>query len=339
MNIMEIQRSFELEASKIKVNCVNDKGEVIVKGYQDLTKSQLANGYCDAEEAGDETLRSAYFGALCLRYWYKIFEWNINSSSLGLQITDFVDWLVDGINDALYYRSWRPLRHENGLTGPWIENPQYKAYREKWMAEHPDDVDGDPDAADRSINFFLGAKRGKEYQAANKDKHKANFGGNCYSIDNTYDEEGHSMLDRNEALACGGPELSVITDIINNYLSRGKAIEALIIDAIANGDSYKQNKTKDTRVVRSVDLEGNETIEEEKFYRYISVFDARRVVKHLNEIDETFINSYFSTHYKVSNPEKILPELRSLNNTKLYKALERTLLGLKANPELIDGLK
>ena len=49
MNIMEIQRSFELEASKIKVNCVNEKGEVIVKGYQDLTKSQLANGYCDAE--------------------------------------------------------------------------------------------------------------------------------------------------------------------------------------------------------------------------------------------------------------------------------------------------
>ena len=119
--------------------------------------------------------------------------------------------------------------------------------------------------------------------------------------------------------------------VIDTYYPRNRGKEIT--------DSYKQNKTKDTRVVRSVDLEGNETIEEEKFYRYISVFDARRVVKHLNEIDETFINSYFSTHYKVSNPEKILPELRSLNNTKLYKALERTLLGLKANPELINGLK
>ena len=42
--------------------------------YQAISKTDLANGYCDADEANDEIKRSQYFAALMLRYWYKIYE-------------------------------------------------------------------------------------------------------------------------------------------------------------------------------------------------------------------------------------------------------------------------
>ena len=97
MNIREIQKSFMFHAS-------------LLGDYEGMTKSQLANGYCDAEEAGNEALRSSYYAALMLRYWYRIFEWERSSKSLQLELEDFVIWLDDCLRDALYYRSWRPLR-------------------------------------------------------------------------------------------------------------------------------------------------------------------------------------------------------------------------------------
>ena len=108
MNIQEMQKLFMQDAQKL--------GD-----YQLMSKTELANGYCDAEEAavaaraqGNEALaalyedtRSQYYSALMLRYWYKIFEWAQNSSSLHLELTDFVDWLSDSLYVAFYYRLWR----------------------------------------------------------------------------------------------------------------------------------------------------------------------------------------------------------------------------------------
>lgn len=103
--------------------------------YQLMSKTELANGYCDADEeaqkakeAGDirsfnyfEAIRSSYHSALMLRYWYKIFEWQRNSSTLNLEPSDFVGWLHDSLYVAFYYRAWRWKNEAVVKKGKFIE--------------------------------------------------------------------------------------------------------------------------------------------------------------------------------------------------------------------------
>ncbi len=84
MNIKEIQLTFMRDAAGL--------GD-----YQGMTKLELANGYCKADEEKDEQKRSQYWSALMLRYWYKIYEWIENSKSCKLQPEDFVDWLHNSL--------------------------------------------------------------------------------------------------------------------------------------------------------------------------------------------------------------------------------------------------
>ena len=108
MDLRDIQAAFASDAARL--------GD-----YSLMTKTELANGYCDADEAAElareannesevqrqESLRSSYYAALMLRYWHKIFEWMQNSASLHLESTDFIDWLSDSLYVAFYYRTWR----------------------------------------------------------------------------------------------------------------------------------------------------------------------------------------------------------------------------------------
>ena len=50
MTLNELQKSCEIEASIIKVKAVGENGEQIIKTYDMLSKSELANLYCDWDE-------------------------------------------------------------------------------------------------------------------------------------------------------------------------------------------------------------------------------------------------------------------------------------------------
>ena len=322
MNISKIQQSFQIEASRIKVTKTLDTGEIVTVGYQELSKRELANGYCDAEEAGNEVLRSAYYGALMLRYWYKIFEWYQSCKSLRLEMEDYILWLDDCLRDALYYRSWRPTRQiekdEHGkFIGPYVTNPQYR----------PDD----PDAADRSINYFCGAKRGKEYQAFNKDKRKANA--QTISLDTSVDENGDCMLQYAGAYE-DAKQLDSINFLIKKLLADKQLIEAIIVDGISHFDSYKT--TKETVAVTEVDENGVEYKVTQN--RYSTEFNKRKLVKHLNSLNDSFIK-YFHTTYglNINKTKELVAEIQKLPNVKLYKYIEKTLIQLK-NPELLRFL-
>ena len=56
--------------------------------YNLMTKLELANGYCQAEEDGDDMKRSQNWAALTLRSRSKIYEWIQNSKSCKLQTED-----------------------------------------------------------------------------------------------------------------------------------------------------------------------------------------------------------------------------------------------------------
>ena len=334
MNLNDIKKSCEAEASIIKVECLDENGNKIVKGYQDLTKKELADGFCHWDEIEDmtkdenekakaEILRSAYWAALLLRYWFKIFDWMKTSGSLGLRDIDFFDWLHDSLRDAFIYRSWRKLRRKypKHHNGEWIENPDYVE---------------DENAVDKSINYFCSARRGKEYQAANKDRRRANY--QSLSIDQTFDEDGYSILDR-EGLSTPGKTFDGVKELVKLFLDKNKFIEALIIDNMAYGDSYKVTKAKKTQIIKETNMETNQEEEVEVSYNTFTYQpNTRKLVKSLTEIDDNYFNEYFNKQYKITDYKPILDSIKGLTNAKLYKEIEKTICTIKDSPELLAYL-
>ena len=299
-----------------------------IPDYASLTKNQLANGYCDADEAGDKILMNSYWAAILLRYWHWTYRWKESCSSLRPSQEDLFLWLNEAITDAFNYRSWRKVRHDGYAekdlvakgdhTPVWIENPQFVH---------------DENAADKSINFFLGAKRGKEYQEANKHRRKLNAV--CYSVDELVGEDGDTVLDhigQTDKNICNGAK-----ELIERFLQEGNGIGALILDGIINHDSFKQTKSVKYKV--EIDEETGEE-HKEKGYDYKSTFDIRKLVKHLNSIDESFMRNYFCGMYEVSDIESnsILKMLAGMDNSKLYSYIKKTLYKIRLSDDLLGYL-
>ena len=338
MTLNDIKKGCEEESALLKVSILDEEGKEVVKPFNTLSdeerkknirqlKRYITNLYCDydekqyysndeAEKDSCERYKSACWAAVLLMYWGKIYDWMMNSKSLGLRETDFFDWLDGSVHDAFYYRSWRKKRRvkPNDPNSEWMDNPQYVE---------------DENAADKSINFFCGARRGKEYQAANKDKRRANY--QSLSIDGTFDEDGYSILDR-KGLSVSGEDCMGVKGLVNQLLQDNKILEAIIVDGIANGDSFKETKTKMSRQVKSP-VTGEE--ETETYYKYSYDFNARRLVKFLTTMDQEYFMKSFAKEYNLKNPEEALKKLKSIPNNKLYKEIEKTIIVVKNTPELL----
>ena len=333
MTIWELQSAFRNNAS-------------ILGDYQSMSKTDLANGYCDADEAaieaktvGDidkaskyEVLRSAYYSALMLRYWYKIFDWQRNSSTLNLYPSDFVDWLSDSLYVAFYYRAWRYEYEAIVKEGRFVE---YKLDENGNKIPNRYYYKVDPNAPDKIINRCCASMRGRVFQFYNKDKRKVDT--QSYSLDAMVESEGDYAIKHAGAYTS---DSSRYTDgayvLIQTLLDRGENLEALIVDSIAYYDTYKQEKN--VIVQKKIDEETGEEIN----HKYVSIsnrFDPRKLVKHLNNIDEQFILSFCKT-YNLSNSigHKILDKLKSLTNVKLYKIIEKTLEEIRQSPALLEHI-
>lgn len=274
--------------------------------YELLTKTELANGYCDARKAEDKIKQSQYYAALMLRYWSKILGWKANSASLNLEDDDFVEWLYDATYVAFYYEAWR--------------NP-----------ENP--LHNDPNGVDKVINRCCFSQRGKAYQFHNKDKRKSNV--QALSIDGAIEETGDYAL---QSLGCTneGGEVNGVKELIKYYITKNKNIEALIIDGIVYGDSFKEGKVKAEKTI--ADYRGNEKV---KTYSIpTSDFNLRKLVKHLAEIDESFILDYFSVEYDLpeEGSKAVFENLKKLSNVKIYTYIKKTLQEIKQSPNLLSYL-
>lgn len=329
MTITEIQNEYK-------------KSAAILGDYALMGKTELANGYCDAEEAWYEAteknnaadiskyerLRSAYYSALMLRYWYKIFEWYQNSSSLHLEMVDFVGWLEHSLYVAFYYKFWRYENEAIVKEGRFID----------WKRDENGDLipnkyyyKVDPTAPDKIINRCCGSIRGRYYQYYNKDKRKSNV--QTYSIDSMIDENGDSALSYTNCTTLAD-ESNPAKYIVEALIKRDEGIEALIIDGITNYDSYRERK------VEEMVLRPNEETGEMESVPYTHTaysFDPRKLVKHLNSIDERFMQRFCITYaIDVSKGEEIFHKLQKMNNTKIYKMIDKVLLEIRQSPKLLE---
>lgn len=293
MTLREIQTMFKQSASGL--------GE-----YELLSKTELANGYCDAEEQNNKVKKDQYWSALMLRYWYKIYEWIENSSSLHLDPEEFVGWLNDALYVAFYYKTWRQEFKKDGSVNPYY-----------WRLDN--------NAPDKIINRCIFSQRGKVYQYYNKDKRKTNV--ITMSIDKEVNDNGDCALD---FMNCTSDEIELdgTKDLIKLFLKKDKGIEALIIDGIVNGDSFKVASKKGN--VEDVDYDQTSSYN----------FDMRRLIKHLTNLDEKYIKTVFCPIYNLSKEEGIslFEELKTINNKKLYKYINKTLIELRDDPKLLSCL-
>lgn len=325
MDINELHKAFEIDAAGL--------GD-----HKLMTKTQLANGYCDADEAAEaaradgnmklaeakEILRSKYFSALMLRYWYKIFEWATNSSSLHLELSDFVEWLSQSLYVAFYYRMWRYEYKAVVKEGRFIE----------WQVDENGDrianpYYNDPDAPDKIINRCCGSMRGRQYQFYNHDKRKA--GVQTYSIDAMVEDTGDAALNYTDCTDCGVDDNEGIKCLIATLLKRHEFIEALIVDGIAHHNTYKTVKTK-TKITDEANVEHTVTHSSDKF-------DPRKLVKHLNSINQNFLQQ-FCDIYSVDkeNIDPMYSKLKETANNSFYRYIKKTLIEIKSNPKLLSCL-
>lgn len=333
MELKDIQNSFKLEAAGL--------GD-----YNLMTKTDLANGYCDAEEAaiiaraaGDTALadqlekkRSEYYAALMLRYWYKIFEWIRNSSSLQLDPCEFVSWLSDSLYVAFYYRMWR-YEYEAIVKHGKFEGWKYDENGDRIPNQYYWELD--PNAPDKIINRCCASMRGRVYQYHNKDKRRTDI--QASSLDSMIDESGDSAI---ESCGCyNGVDIHIESGtyaLVNEFLKRGQGIEALIIDGIANYKTYKTYK--ENLQVNILDKDTKDCIRK-NIKVSTSEFDSRSLVKHLTNISQRFMRDFSETYsVPVEVADDIYYTLKHMSNPKLYKYIKKTLIEVKETPKLLSCL-
>lgn len=328
MDLRDIQAAFASDAARL--------GD-----YSLMTKTELANGYCDADEAAElareannefevqrqESLRSSYYAALMLRYWHKIFEWMQNSASLHLESTDFIDWLSDSLYVAFYYRTWRyefEAIVQHGKFIDWSRDENGDLIPNKYWYIN------DPNAPDKIINRCCASMRGRVYQFYNKDKRKAAVTAN--SLEQMIEEVGDSAATFSgcyeDALTVSG-----VDALVNALLHKGNYIEALIVDGIAYHEAFKIDKST---YECTIPTEDGEVVTDTITTKY-NVFDARKLVKHLSHISPQFMQQFCARYsIEVSRGDEMYTKLQSMSNPKLYKCIEKTLRQIKENPKLLS---
>ena len=110
--------------------------------------------------------------------------------------------------------------------------------------------------------------------------------------------------------------------IIQSFIDQRKIVEAIVFDVIAFSDSQKITKT----VKKAVDEDGSEY----KYVSYSSEFWRFKCAQLLSNLPETYYE-YFTDKYKVKTEPFLaaLNFIKKLNNSKIYKEIDRSLLTAK----------
>ena len=276
--------------------------------YETVNVNVLADGYCKAMDEGNEQDKNLFISGLILRFWFVIKKLQDKSPNMGLDITDFFNWLYEAIEYACKYRKW--------------QDPENKVN------------------AQQCINQCIETIRLQHYYQANLKKNKGGF--NIVSLNATYGAEGDdspvslldTVVDEDESQANKRfIEASDTRTFIQHYINKKKLIEAIILDNIAFGDSQKEVKHTSKQINRYIDEEtGEEKTEEEKITTYTSEFWEFKCVQNLSKLTSEYAD-YFLNNYEVK-PEELnaaLDVIKRASNAKLYTYLRKCLESCRAS--------
>lgn len=268
----------------------------LAKPYEQYSIDELANAYCDASDAGDETLKNVYISALILRFWYTIDKmYKANNVAPSLEHEDFFWWLYEAIEYACKYRGWR-----------------------------------DPDKklnAQQCINKCIETIKLQKYYDLRLDKRKV--ANHCCSIDAPVggegDESGKTIADILEAEGqTDDYSNEYAIQLVQSYINRNKIIEAILIDNIAFNDVQRHFK----KTIKTKNADG----EDVKYVEHSSEFWPYRLIQIVSKLPASY-KTYFLKRYNISEEKltAVLEVVDRANNQKLYRYLDKTLAELRAS--------
>lgn len=262
-----------LECYKMFVTWASGLGD-----YQALTKTELANGYLDAEEAKDEIKRNQYYAALMIRYWYKIYEFAKECKFMRLTVDDFVGWVSESLDRGLHYRKWR--------------DPENKLYN-------------DPNGPDKVFQRCFITTKQRYFQIANRDQNYVNY------IADSIDRQEASFQDGADYLEDSGVVFDEVAEretvrnareVVQHFIDRGDLIGAIILDCIAFQDTsidcvednVKCSKFSLSKLTRTL-LRLGDWYTEGFMDAYYDVDKNKleSVVNKLTNLSRTHLNKYF----------------------------------------------
>ena len=268
----------------------------LAKPYEQYSIDELANAYCDASDAGDETLKNVYISALILRFWYTIDKmYKANNVAPSLEHEDFFWWLYEAIEYACKYRGWR-----------------------------------DPDKklnAQQCINKCIETIKLQKYYDLRLDKRKV--ANHCCSMDAPVggegDESGKTIADVLEAEGqTDDYSNEYAIQLVQSYINRNKIIEAILIDNIAFNDVQRHFK----KTIKTKNADG----EDVKYVEHSSEFWPYRLIQIVSKLPASY-KTYFLKRYNISEEKltAVLEVVDRANNQKLYRYLDKTLAELRAS--------
>lgn len=209
----------------------------MIDNWKEMSITELANKYLEDKENQD-----IYFCALMVRYWYLIPVLYQRNKYLKLQLEDYVGVLADGILLGFQYCGW-------------LDSKQKTVFGQ----------------ADKVFNRTIYTIILRMYKYVNQDKRRINYDSvSLDSIENyDYMLESHSIENYKQHI-----EQNNIIDLINQLLDSNRFLEAIIIDQICWGDTYK--------------------VEDGKY-----VFKKNALIKSIRNIDINY-EEYFSNKYNIS---------------------------------------
>lgn len=269
--------------------------------YSTCKVDVLADGYCDACDAGDEYKKNLFISGLILRFWFAVKKMQDKSPGLSLTVEEFADWLYEAIEYACKYRKWRDKNNKVN--------------------------------AQQCINQCIDTIRMQHYYEFNLDKHKANY--NTLSIDQAIGEQGESQrlttlgdtiadTDAEDYTKCTDGA-SAARELIQHYIDAKKIVDAIILDTIAFNESQKVTSKVVTHEAR------DENDEEFTYTKKTYEFWQFKCVQTLNNLPADY-KDYFHKYYNVKSAEldAALNRIQTANNQTLYKLLRATLAKAKA---------
>lgn len=273
-----------------------------IPNWENLSKSELANGYCDAEEAHDEEKRNGYYAALMCKYWYMIPYMYKNCKSLvemlSLTLEDLVAWLDESLEFAFRWRRWRDP------SNPLSKNPK-----------GPEIV----------INRCIFSTQKRWYAYYNKDKRRINC--YAYSLEESFEvhgdaADGYGVID-------GTASIDYCHNLIQNWLDANKIMEALIVDCICYQDVFKATSKKTK--TNELDKYRHPIV----YTQIVTSFSNKKLIDHLLDLDDRFVD-YFTANYAIDK-EVLLQKtnkFKVLSRPQLANLVKKCMTQLKEDEAL-----
>lgn len=205
----------------------------VITNWRNMTKTKLADIYCDAEDANDSLLVDSAFSALMCQYWYMIPQLYNRSKYLGLELSDFEVWVAEAILKGLKYRHWRDKKYK-------VANIQ--------------------DGAKTVFNRCFDSVRANYFKAYNQDCRKVSYSAEnpIQSLDESVDvsfthQNKTVQTTLHDVIASEEDDYGhlFIEDVIKSLVKNKRYLDALVVEGICSEDVVSLDSKNHYRFFKS----------------------------------------------------------------------------------------